>query len=121
VEEQRAPSAVAHPTADHGKTCLIALGAAVLLSLGTAGILAVGGVPTTTTSATFFAAASLAGFAFCAGQGAAVTGFLAMKQKQNPLYVLPAILGALLGCAAFLAIFGFSIYLGAQQAHHPYR
>ncbi len=119
VEAERGPNGPP-PQQDHGKTCLVATGLAVLFAAITAGVFA-SAPPTRTTDPMFYVSASMAGFAFVAGQGAAVTGFLAMKQKSNPLYVVPALFGGLLGVGAFLGLMAFSVSLGLHQAHPVFR
>lgn len=114
VNAVRGPLGPAPPPQDHGKTCLVATGLTLLFGALTAGIFAAG-PPARTTDPLFYAAASVAGFAFLAGQGSAVTGFLAMKQKSNVLYVIPALIGGAVGLSAFAGLMIFSMYLGVQS------
>lgn len=104
------------PAQDHGKASLISLGVTLVTFALSGGMVAAVGMPRTTTEPVFIVVATLLGFGFVGGQAAMVTGFLAMKQRQNPLWVLPALLGLFLGIAGFVLIFGLSLYLGAIKA-----
>lgn len=104
------------PVQDHGRASLICLAITVLAMAASGGIVAVLGVPRETTDVSFVVGATFLGFGFCGGQAAMVTGFMAMKQRQNPLYVLVAIAGFVLGVLGFVAIFGLSMWIGAQRA-----
>jgi hypothetical protein len=112
-----APPGAAVPSGqDHGRACVVALGITVSLILATAGVLGVAGVPTDTMKPTGILVATFGGFAFVGGQAAMITGFMAMKQRNNPLWVVPALLGLLLGIGAFLGMMGLFIYIGATKA-----
>jgi hypothetical protein len=104
------------PPQDHGRASLICLAITVVTMAASGAIVAVSGVPRETTEVSFILGATLLGFGFCGGQAAMVTGFMAMKQRQNPLYVLVAIAGFILGVLGFVAIFGLSMWIGAQRA-----
>lgn len=104
------------PAQDHGKASLICLAITVGTFALSGAIVAAVGLPRTTTEPVFIVVATALGFGFCGGQAAMVTGFLAMKQRQNPLWVVPALVGLFLGIAGFVAIFGLSIYLAALKS-----
>ncbi len=106
----------APPTQDHGHACGFSLAITVALIGASAAVLGVAGIPKETTSATGILVATFGGFAFVGGQAAMITGFMAMKQRENGLWVLPALLGAFLGVAAFLGMMGLFLYVGAVKA-----
>lgn len=110
------PGPPAPPGQDHGRACTVALGVTVILIAATAAVLVASGMPTDARTPTGILVATFGGFAFCGGQAAMITGFMAMKQRQNPLWVLPALVGALLGVGAFLGMMGLFMYIGATQA-----
>lgn len=102
---------------DNGRSCAIATLITVGIWLAAGAILAVYGVPPgkKPSEPAFMACVTLLGFGFCAGQGAAVTGFIAMKQRQNPLWIVPAIVGALLGVAAMFAIVAMAMIASLRE------
>lgn len=96
---------------NHARSCAIATFITVAIWAVVGVVLLAAGYPEGTKSSdpSFLVAVTLLGFAFCSGQGAALTGFMAMKQRQNPLWILPAIVGGLLGVGALLAILGMAV------------
>jgi hypothetical protein len=110
-----APRPPLPPGQDQGKNALLLLGVTVAIGALLAGVASTLGVPTETQQPLFILFASLQGLAFCTGQGAMVTGFMAMKQRKSPLWLLVAIIGALAGIAAFVSIFALSISIALQQ------
>lgn len=117
MSAQDAPGRVGvGPAQDHGKASLICLGVTLVTFAISGAIVGVVGMPRTTTEPVFIVVATVLGFGFVGGQAAMVTGFLAMKQRQNPLWVVPALVGLFLGIAGFVLIFGLSMYLAAIKA-----
>src|SRR5687768_9171247 len=110
------PGPVVPAGQDHGRACTIALGITVLLMAICGAVLAIAGIPQDTTTAPALLVATFGGFACLGGQAAMITGFMAMKQRQNAVWVVPAVLGAVLGVAAVLGIMGLFIYVGAVKA-----